>query len=56
MDAILKLKENYVYLPSSAEMRETANNIEQRFHLRNVALGVDGLHCKFATVSIILIS
>ena len=55
MDAILKLKENYVYLPSSAEMRQTANNIEQRFHLRNVALGVDAIHCKFATVSIILI-
>ena len=37
-------------------MHETSDIIEQRFHIRNVALGVDGIHCKFATVSIILSS
>ena len=55
-DAILKLKPNYVYLPSISEMRETSNIIEQRFKLRNVALGVDGIHCQFATVSRLLSS
>ena len=55
-DAILELKPNYLYLPSTAEMRETSNVIEQRFKIRNMALGVDGIHCRFASVSRLLSS
>ena len=55
-DAILELKPNYLYLPSTAEMRDTSNVIEERFKLPNMALGVDGIHCRFATVSRLLSS
>ena len=55
-DALLELKGNYLYLPSVAEMRDTANVIEEIFKLPNFALGVDGIHMRFAHVSRLLSS
>ena len=50
-DAILELKEAYVFLPSVAEMRETADAIEEKFKLPNFAAGIDGIHICFAQAS-----
>ena len=34
-------------MPSIAEMRETAEAMEAKYHLPGIALGIDGVHCRF---------
>ena len=47
-DAILRHKEEFVYLPSAAEMRNTATEMEERFELPDFGLAIDGIHMRLA--------
>ena len=46
-DALLLHRNEYIFMPSHAEMEATAERNLQRFHLPRFALGVDGVMLRF---------
>ena len=42
LDAVLDLKPLYLKMATAREMRETANEIQEKYGIKNFSLGVDG--------------
>lgn len=47
VDAVITLKEQYIYMPSPRERRETSDHFFSLKGLKGFAWGIDGTHCFF---------
>ena len=47
VDALNKVKAEYVHMPTEAEMVQNSKKIEDKYGFPNVIMGIDGTHCGF---------
>ena len=47
VDALLPLKEQFLHVPTKAEMRQNMALVKDKYGLSNVICGIDGSHCAF---------